>query len=115
MQPINSGQNDAHNRHGNQYFEQRKAERRLPVARYWPLVACRWPIISGFHSDITKFRLCVKKILYGYAESPSSALSTTKNTKDTKRDFKFNLSNLRDLRVLRGEITIGGIQLEISR
>ena len=39
---------------------------------------------------------------YGYAESSSSTLITTK---DTKRECPYVLSFLRDLRVLRGEIT----------
>ena len=44
-------------------------------------------------------------IFYGYAEISSIAILTTKRTKDTKREDQFTLPFLRDLRVLRGEIT----------
>ena len=40
--------------------------------------------------------------LYGYAESSSSRLITTKSTKDTEKKWPIILSFLRDLRVLRG-------------
>ena len=50
--------------------------------------------------------------LYGYAESLSSSLITTK---DTKGQWPIILSCLRDLRVLRGEITYDRIQLELFR
>jgi hypothetical protein len=59
----------------------------------------------------TAIKRKIKKIS-GYAECPSQALSTTKSTKDTKRDFKFILFCLRGL---RDEVTIGHIQLEITR
>ena len=52
--------------------------------------------------------------LYGYAESSSSSLITTKRTKDTKGQWPIILSCLRDLRVLRGEITYDRIQLELE-
>ena len=51
----------------------------------------------------------------GYAESSSSTLNTTKCTKDAKKECPINLHFLRDLRVLRGEITADGIQLELFR
>ena len=52
---------------------------------------------------------------YGYAASSSSSLITTKRTKDTKGEWPIFLSCLRDLRVLRGEITYDRIQLELFR
>jgi len=52
---------------------------------------------------------------YGYAESSSSSLITTKRTKDTKGKWPIILSFLRDLRVLRGEIIYDRIQLELFR
>ena len=50
--------------------------------------------------------------LYGYAESASLTRLTTKGT---KTECQYVLSFLRDLRVLRGEITDFRIQLELSR
>ncbi len=61
------------------------------------------------------FNVIQKIKFYGYADSPSKALSTTKRTKNTKRDFKFILSSLRDLRVFRGKINIGPIELELPK
>ena len=59
--------------------------------------------------------MCLIKVLYGYAESSSSSLITTKRTKDTKGEWPIILSFLRDLRVLRGEIIYDRIQLELFR
>jgi len=42
---------------------------------------------------------------YGYAESSSNTIITTKGTKDPKEECQYVLSFLRDLRVLRGELT----------
>ena len=36
----------------------------------------------------------IRKIIYGYAESPNASLSTTKSTKDTKRDAQLIYSTL---------------------
>ena len=51
--------------------------------------------------------------VFGYAENSSNSIFTTKGTKDTKREGSINLSFLRALRVLRGEITLHRIQLEL--
>jgi hypothetical protein len=54
-------------------------------------------------------------ILYAYAESPTRHLSTTKGTKDTKRDCQFIfLFCIRNLRALRGGITVAGTLLKHS-
>ena len=50
--------------------------------------------------------------LYGYAESSSNRLITTKGT---KKEGQYFLSFLRDLRALRGGITYDRIQLKLSR
>mgnify|MGYP001826824537 CR=1 FL=1 len=69
--------------------------------------------LQMWHDHCDKIRVrWVLIYFYGYTESPSYAVLTTKRTKDTKRDFKFILFCLR---VLRGEIIIGRIQLKISR
>ena len=60
------------------------------------------------------FRI-ILKYYFGYAESSSSSVITTKRTKDTKGEWPIILSFLRDLRVLRGEITHDRIQLELFR
>jgi hypothetical protein len=50
-----------------------------------------------------------------YVESSSISLITTKHTKDTKRERLVILTFLRDLRVLRGEITNDRIQLVLLK
>ena len=54
-------------------------------------------------------------IFNGYAEISSNTIITTKGTKDTKKGCQYVLSFLRDLRVLRGEITFDRIQLDLFR
>ena len=44
-------------------------------------------------------------IFNGHAEISSNTIITTKGTKDTKKGCQYVLSLLRDLRILRGEIT----------
>ena len=68
------------------------------MLEYWP------PARRAYGSE--------RKMEYGYAESSSSSLITTKRTKDTKGEWPIFLSCLR---VLRGEITYDRIQLELFR
>jgi hypothetical protein len=72
-----------------------------PFKEWYPLSAgqIRMHALRGCSPDGSpdKKRVCERFVgrveainkFHGYSESPSQAVSTTKSTKDTKRDFKF--------------------------